>query len=65
MSYTGKTQDHLPFYDTWKLREAQMKETTYIKTGPFAKHSIEKCKDYYTNNHVRACLRETMEQTII
>ena len=42
-----------------------MKETTYIKTGPFAKHSIEKCKDYYTNNHVRACLRETMEQTII
>ena len=49
------------FYDTLKLREAQMKGTTYIKTEAFAKHFVKSCQDCYTSNTVRACLKEVVE----
>ena len=70
-SYIGKTQDYLKkrtsdhFYDTWKLREAQIKGTSYIKTDAFAKHFVKLCQDCYTSNSVRARLKEVVEPTII
>ena len=53
------------FYDTMKLREAQMKGFTYIKTDAFAKHFLKFCQDCYTSNAVRARLKEIVEPMII
>ena len=70
-TYVGKSQDYLKkrtsdhFYDTWKLREAQMKGKTYAKTDAFAKHFVQFCQDCTTSNQVRGRLKEIVKPTII